>query len=175
MIGGYFKGYMWVWKAFADAYGVAVVSPSFGNGNWQRRGGVDAVERARQWCLADGRFDARRIFLACLSNGGRGMVRAVIAHPRAYRGLISISGYLEYDLISSKAFADAWRGCPMLVVQGGKDDRVPEEDVRECVDRLRLEGVRVQYVLYPERGHFLFFTERKRVVSEIGKWMRGLN
>lgn len=169
---GNFKGYMWVLKSVADASGCAVVAPSFGLGNWNRDGGTAAIERARQWCVSQPNLDPERIFLVCLSNGGRGLVRAAIQNPQGYKGLISISGYLEHDLVESSSFLSAWRDRPVLVLQGEKDDRVLPTEVRRNVEIMNLGGIRVTAQFYPEADHFLFFSNRREVKDVIGKWLR---
>ncbi len=170
---GNFKGYLWVLKSIADASGCAVVAPSFGLGNWNRDGGTAAIERARLWCATQQNLDPERIFLVCLSNGGRGLLRAAIQNPQGYKGLISISGYLERDLVESASFLSAWRDRPVLVLQGEKDDRVLPTEVRRNVEIMNLGGIRVTTHFYPESDHFLFFSNRQEVKEAIGTWLRG--
>jgi len=48
--------------------------------------------------------------------------------------------------------------CPMLILQGENDPRVPQEESDQVVERLRALGRRVEYVVYPGEGHG--FTKR---------------
>jgi dipeptidyl aminopeptidase/acylaminoacyl peptidase len=48
--------------------------------------------------------------------------------------------------------------CPMLVIQGANDTRVPKEESDQAVERLRSLGRRVEYVVFPDEGHG--FTKR---------------
>ena len=68
--------------------------------------------------------------------------------------------------------------CPMLVLQGENDPRVPREESDQLVERLRALGRRVEYVVYPDEGHG--FTKRKnmddaneRVVAFLTKELLG--
>ena len=115
---GGFRGYLWIWKQFADQNGYAIVAPTFGFGNWDLPGGVESIESARQYCLRHARMDGRRIILAGLSNGGRGALRAAAEHPDAYQGLILMSPVMDDAVIDSKAFAQAWERKPVLVLEG---------------------------------------------------------
>ena len=49
--------------------------------------------------------------------------------------------------------------CPMLILQGSNDPRVPQEESDQVVAKLRSLGRRVEYVVYPDEGHG--FTKKK--------------
>jgi len=48
--------------------------------------------------------------------------------------------------------------CPLLIVQGANDTRVPKEESDQVVERLRALGRRVEYVVFDDEGHG--FTKR---------------
>jgi dipeptidyl aminopeptidase/acylaminoacyl peptidase len=48
--------------------------------------------------------------------------------------------------------------CPMLVVQGTNDPRVPKEESDQVVERLRARGIPVEYMVFEDEGHG--FTKR---------------
>ncbi len=169
---GNFKGYLWVWKRFADDNDVAIVAPSFGTGNWDAPGGEDAIEQARQYCVAHPRLDPSRIYLAGLSNGGRGVCLAARSRPESYRGLIFISPVLDTDLMLGPSFIAAWKDKPILVLHGSADNRIPRYYVNEAVAMLRGAGLRVEARSFEGQTHFLFFTIRDEVRATIGKWLR---
>jgi dipeptidyl aminopeptidase/acylaminoacyl peptidase len=49
--------------------------------------------------------------------------------------------------------------CPMLVVQGSNDPRVPKEESDQVVERLRARDVPVEYMVFEDEGHG--FTKRE--------------
>ena len=48
--------------------------------------------------------------------------------------------------------------CPMLVIQGANDPRVPKDESDQVVERLRARGQRVEYLVFDDEGHG--FTKR---------------
>jgi len=122
---GNFRGYLWVWKRFADKHGYAIVAPTFGAGNWFLDGGIEAVEQARQYCLNHPRMDGKRIILAGLSNGGTGVSRVAAQNPTAYQGLIFMSPVMESEIVSGEAFIKGWKGRRVFVLSGSEDRRIP--------------------------------------------------
>jgi predicted esterase len=168
---GNFKSYLWVWKQMAQQYGFAVVSPTFGAGNWDEAGGEDVIEQAHRYCASHPRLDATRIYLAGLSNGGRGVSLAASRSPDAYRGLIYISPILEPEILLRGSFVAAWKDKPILILHGADDNRVPIDYIREGVDTLKSKGLRVETEFYDNQTHFLFFTIRDQVRVRIGNWL----
>ncbi len=167
---GNFKGYLAVWKAMAEAERFIVVAPSFGLGNWQREGGTAAVERARRHAIRGLGADPRRIFLAGLSNGGRGVTRAMAeTTERRYAGVILLSAITEPELVEGGA---AWRSTPVLVVHGERDDRIPWDYVEEGVRVLEAAGAEVTIRTAPNEDHFLFFSRAALVRGWIADWLR---
>ena len=57
--------------------------------------------------------------------------------------------------------------CPMLILQGENDPRVPQEESDQVVERLRALGRRVEYVVYPGEGHG--FTKRANAEDAYGR------
>jgi len=167
---GNFQVMPWAWKPFADRHRFAVIAPTFGFGFWGP-GGVAAVERARVDALARLPIDAGRVYLAGLSDGGKGVTRTAAAHPDHYRGLIYLSPTLLLAELGAPAFTAAWRGRPIAVFQGGRDWNVRQASVDPAVALLRAGGAEVTYVVYPEEDHFLFFARRDDVFRRLEGWM----
>ena len=168
---GNFRGYLWVWQRIADQYGFAVVAPTFGAGNWDDEGGEDAIEQVRRYCAHHPRLDPARIYLAGLSNGGRGVCLGARRSPDAYRGLIFISPILEPEVLLSREFVASWKDKPILILHGTDDNRIPIDYIREGVETLERRGMRVDREFYEGQTHFLFFTIRDKVRTRIGEWL----
>lgn len=168
---GNFKGYLWVWKHLADKLGYAIVAPTFGAGNWNVDGGVDAIERARQYCVSNPRFDPSRIYLAGLSNGGIGVSLGATRSPNSYRGLIYISPVLDPDVLQTNEFRTTWKDKPILVIHGDSDNRIGINYVSRTVGTLEKNGLHVEHEFYPGQTHFLFFTIREKVLARIAEWL----
>jgi len=169
---GNFKGYLAVWRELAEAPGIIVIAPSFGLGNWQRPGGTAAIERARRTAIRELGADPRRVILAGLSNGGRGVTRAMAeAPPGRYRGVILVSSVTEPEVVEGGA---GWYGTPVLVVHGKKDDRLPWDFVEQGTAALQGAGARVTVRADAEEDHFLFFSRPRLVRRWVGDWLRAL-
>jgi pimeloyl-ACP methyl ester carboxylesterase len=168
--GGNTRACPWALRPFADRHRFAILCPTSGFGFWGP-GGVEAVERALSHALERFPVDPGRVYLAGLSDGGKGVTRSASAHPRRYRGLIYLSPTMRPDELSAPAFRDAWRGRPILVVQGDRDRLVPKESVDPAVTLLREQGADVSYEVFPGEDHFLFFARREELCDLIGRWI----
>ena len=168
---GNFKSYTWAWSRFAEEQGYVIIAPSFGFGDWQQPGGVDAALNA----LADAEqiveLDPARIYLAGLSNGGYGVAEVGSKAPDRFRGLIFLSPGMPAEVIGSPAFQHEWASRPALVMAGGQDRRISLAYVDEGVALLEAGGMDVTYVTYPEADHFLFFAELDDVLARITAWL----
>jgi pimeloyl-ACP methyl ester carboxylesterase len=169
---GNFKTYLWIMKQLADRERCIIVQPSFGMGNWSRRGGPELIERARIHAIQDLHGDPARIFLVGLSAGGLGVTRAGRAHPEAYAALGYISGVLEESILVGRRFADGWRGRNVLVLYGTQDDRIAADGTRAMARSLREEGVVVSEKEYPKEDHYLILSQPDDVVEQLAGWMQ---
>ncbi len=167
---GNFKVYPWVWRKFAEGRKVVVACPTLGFGNWEQPGGVEAVEGVvRDLVKAD--VDPERIYLAGLSNGGRGLTRCAAAAPSRYRGLIAISAILDEEVLGAATFAGGWGEKPVLLIHGEKDDRVGAAMARRAAALLTRAGTKVTLRLFPGEDHFLFFSALEDVFGAVDAWM----
>jgi predicted esterase len=168
--GGNLKIKPWAWRPFADVHRFAIVAPTYGFGFWGK-GGAEAVERAVADALLRLPIDESRVYLAGFSDGGNGVTRAGLLGDRRYRGLIYVSPTLRLDEVGSPAFADAWRGRPVLVLQGDADVNVRKADVDPAVDLMRAAGIDVTYRVFAGEDHFLFFGRSGEVFELVSEWM----
>ncbi len=170
---GNFKLYLWAWKRFADQHGFAIVCPSFGFGHWQRAGGAEAVERARQIAVQELHLAPDRVWLAGLSNGGLGVSRAALTFPSAWRGLIYISAVAEEGILSSPEFVSAWKGRPVIFLHGSEDERISWDlSTRPAAEGLVRQGVVATCRVYPGEDHSLFVTRLDSLLEDMAAWVR---
>jgi predicted esterase len=158
-------------RPLADRLRLVLVAPTFGYGNWEAPGGVEAIERATRFGLEAFAIDRRRVILAGFSQGGAGVSRAAAAFPDTFTGLVFISGTMEMPVIASEAFATGWRGKPVLVIQGERDHNVKPRTVMAAVAQMEADGVKVTTHYDPESGHFLFLARLDEVREVIAKWI----
>jgi pimeloyl-ACP methyl ester carboxylesterase len=161
-----------VWERFADEHRLTVAAPSFGYGAWEHPDGVGVVERCL-YAVSFGPADMSRVYLAGISQGGAGVLRAAAAAPDRYAGLILLSPTIEPEVVESPAFRDGWRGRPVFVAHGGRDHNVTPESVAAGVAAMRAAGVDVTFHFDPDADHFLFFADLDGVHRRIGEWLRG--
>ncbi len=167
---GNFRINAWAWRPFAEERRFVVIAPTHGFGFWGPAS-VATVSAALDDALSRLPIDPGRVYLAGISDGGNGVTRAGLAEAPRYRGLIYVSPTLRIDEVGSPAFAGAWRGRPVLVLQGDRDVNVRKADVDPAVERMRELGIDVTYRVFPGEDHFLFFGRRDEVFEAVAEWM----
>ena len=171
---GNFQAYWTRWKSFADKTGVAIVAPAFGTGNWEKDGGLEAIEQARKFCAAHPRIDEEKLVLAGISNGGTGVIQGGLADPGKWRGLLFLSPVLEKSAVESNAFADGWGGRKALIITGEQDKRTTADYVRKAVSGMEAINMELEAHYLPDKDHFLIYSDWPEVQKLIEKWVKKL-
>jgi dipeptidyl aminopeptidase/acylaminoacyl peptidase len=151
-------------------------------------GGIDArdLRAVADWMAADPRIDPKRLAVYGGSYGGFATLVCVTTMPDRWKCAVDVFGVanlvtmIEHAQPNWRRFLKLWIGdletdraklverspithmdqvrCPMLVVQGTNDPRVPKEESDQVVERLRSRGVPVEYMVFEDEGHG--FTKR---------------
>ncbi len=172
---GNFKGYMWCWKKFADVNKFAIIAPTFGAGNWDRKGGVEEIEKAVEYCRNNPKFDNTQIYLVGLSNGGKGVSRIILNSPTStFKGVIYISAVMENEIIAGDSFIAKCKKQNILVVHGEKDRRIPLTYIRPQIINMKMQGVNVEYEYYPDEDHFLMFSQWNHISKRLNDWINNI-
>jgi dipeptidyl aminopeptidase/acylaminoacyl peptidase len=151
-------------------------------------GGIDArdLRAVADWMAADAHIDPKRLAVYGGSYGGFATLVCVTTMPDRWKCAVDVFGVanlvtmIEHAQPNWRRFLKLWIGdletdraklverspinhmdqvrCPMLVVQGTNDPRVPKEESDQVVERLRARGVPVEYMVFEDEGHG--FTKR---------------
>lgn len=151
-------------------------------------GGIDArdLRAVADWMAADARIDPTRLAVYGGSYGGFATLVSVTTMPERWKVAVDVFGVANLVTMIENAqpnwrrFLRLWLGdletdraklverspithldevrCPMLVVQGSNDPRVPKEESDQVVERLRSRGIPVEYMVFEDEGHG--FTKR---------------
>jgi len=160
-------------------------------------GGIDLrdLRAVATWMTGQSEFDRSRLAVYGGSYGGFATLLCVTRMPDVWRCAVDVFGVanlvtmLENAQPNWRRFLERWIGdleqdraelmerspitrieevrCPMLILQGENDPRVPKEESDQVVDRLRGLGRRVEYVVYPDEGHG--FTNRANAEDAYGR------
>jgi dipeptidyl aminopeptidase/acylaminoacyl peptidase len=171
-------------------------------------GGIDLrdLRAVSDWMMKQPDFDQKRLAVYGGSYGGFATLTCVTRIPDLWRCAVDVFGVANLITMIENAqpnwrrFLARWIGdverdreklverspithienvrCPMLILQGENDPRVPKEESDQVVERLRGLGRRVEYVVYPGEGHG--FTKRAnaedaygRIIDFLTKELRG--
>jgi dipeptidyl aminopeptidase/acylaminoacyl peptidase len=160
-------------------------------------GGIDLrdLRAVTEWMTKQKAFDRSRLAVYGGSYGGFATLLCVTRIPDVWRCAVDVFGVanlvtmLENAQPNWRRFLARWIGdlekdraklverspvthienvrCPMLVLQGENDPRVPKEESDQVVERLRALGRHVEYVVYPDEGHG--FTKRESAEDAYGR------
>ena len=160
-------------------------------------GGVDLrdLRAVTDWMTKQKDFDQARLAVYGGSYGGFATLLCVTQIPDVWRCAVDVFGVanlvtmLENAQPNWRRFLKRWIGdletdrrklverspithienvkCPMLILQGSNDPRVPQEESDQVVEKLRSLGRRVEYVVYPDEGHG--FTKKKNADDAYGR------
>jgi pimeloyl-ACP methyl ester carboxylesterase len=170
--GGNFKAYIWLLSKIADELGITVIAPSFGMGNWEKRGGYETITRAIIDAGKHAAIDPDHIHLMGLSNGGKGLCLAESTAGPKFRSLIFLSAVF-HNRIKPVDLATRLRPRRVLVLSGGSDDRVPWDYVSGYAEKLKLGGLNVTNRRFDGEDHFVFFRQRAEVLKVVTDWIGG--
>lgn len=168
--GGNFKAYIWLLAKVADQTGCTVIAPSFGLGNWEKRGAYDAITAAIRDAGKHAAIDPERIHLMGLSNGGKGVCLAESARGPRFASLILLSAVL-HDRIEPAALAKRLPNRPVLILSGQNDDRVPWSYVDGYAVKFEKAGLKVTKCAFDGEDHFLFFRRQTEILDEVRRWI----
>jgi dipeptidyl aminopeptidase/acylaminoacyl peptidase len=165
-------------------------------------GGIDLrdLRAVSEWMTKQPDFDQERLAVYGGSYGGFATLTCVTRIPELWRCAVDVFGVanlitmLENAQPNWRRFLARWIGdaehdreklverspithienvrCPMLILQGENDPRVPKEESDQVVERLRVLGRRVEYVVYPGEGHG--FTRRANAEDAYGRIVKFL-
>ena len=151
-------------------------------------GGIDArdLRAVTEWMASQPDIDPKRLAVYGGSYGGFATLVCVTTMPERWKCAVDVFGVanlvtmIEHAQPNWRRFLKLWIGdletdraklverspithmdkvrCPMLVVQGTNDPRVPQEESDQVVERLRARGVPVEYLIFEDEGHG--FTKR---------------
>jgi len=168
--GGNFKAYIWLLSKIADELGITVIAPTFGMGNWEKKGGYETIARTIADAGKHAAIDPDHIHLMGLSNGGKGVCLAESTNGPKFRSLIFLSAVF-HNRIKPADLAARLQTRRTLILSGGSDDRVPWEYVSGYAEKLRAGGLDVTSRRFDGEDHFLFFHQRAEVSKLIAAWI----
>ena len=168
--GGNFKAYVWLLSKIADELGITVIAPSFGMGNWEKRGGYEAITRAIADAGKHASIDPDQIHLMGLSNGGKGLCLAESTDGPKFRSLIFLSAVF-HTRIKPADLAARLQPRRVLVLSGGSDDRVSWDYVSGYAEKLKAGGLDITSRRYEGEDHFLFFHQHAEVLKLVAAWI----
>lgn len=77
-----------------------------------------------------------------------------------------------YSQFNPKNFVDKWN-TPMLIIQGGKDYRVPIGQGQEAFQAAQLLGIKSRFLLFPDENHWVLKPQNAIVwQTEFYKWLK---
>ena len=165
-------------------------------------GGVDLgdLRALATWMAAEPGFARDRLAVYGGSYGGFAALTCVTRLPELWHCAVDLFGtanlvtMLEHAQPNWRRFLGRWIGelprdrerlterspvtyldavrCPLLVIHGANDPRVPKEESDQVVGRLRALGRRVDEVVFPDEGHG--FTKRANAdaaYTKIVEWL----
>ncbi|WP_059173829.1 S9 family peptidase [Bacillus sp. FJAT-27445] len=148
----------------------------------QRMDSVKDLVALVDWLKKEGNADPDKIAIMGRSYGGFMVLAAITHYPKLWAAAIDIVGissfrtFLENTSVWRRKLREAEYGsieadgdffneidplhrtkdieCPVMMLHGANDPRVPIEETEQMVDELKARNHPVQYIRFEDEGHF---------------------
>ena len=165
-LGGNTKACLWVLSRQTRS---AVIAPTFGIGNWEKPGSAEFVADVVREALATLPLDPERVCLMGYSNGAMGVTRARVKEPGLFKRLVYLSPILEDELLAAEAISSRSQS-RILILHGGRDQRIPRNLVEGEAGSLKRIGFDVRLKIYDDEDHYLLFSQPDAVLGDVLEW-----
>jgi dipeptidyl aminopeptidase/acylaminoacyl peptidase len=123
--------------------------------------------RFKTFIAHDGVFDMKSMYgttdelwFANWENGG------------AYWEKGNAAAQRSYTLFSPSSLVDKWNA-PILIIEGGKDFRVPLEQAQQAFQAAQLRGIKSKFLYFPDENHWVTQPQNALVWQhEFYKWLK---
>ena len=159
-------------KELADQYGYAILAPTYGTGNWNYDPDARVCRRLLEQIDSSPELDGETVFLSGLSNGGKGVSRAIPAHGPRFKGAIYISPVIELAPIQTIAYQMAVGDLPVLILHGEEDRRIPASILRRRAAIIEAHAASLDAHYVANEDHFLMFSKPGWLVKELANFMQ---
>jgi len=93
-------------------------------------------------------------------------------HGGAYWEKDNVAAQKAYNEFNPIKMVDKWN-TPILIVQGGKDFRVPIGQGQEAFQAAQLRGIKSRFLYFPEENHWVLKPQNALVWQrEFFKWLK---
>ena len=169
---GNIKAGPWAFKRLADEFGMALIAPTFGKGDWESEGAKERLEEALAFIKRQPDLDSASVILAGYGTGGHGVLLGARELPQAFKGFVHISS--PVTLASIKPFTDSGslKKLQTLIIHGASDRMVRTEEVEKATAMLQRWQMPITYQRFEEEGAMLLFKRNEDVMGRIGTWIR---
>jgi dipeptidyl aminopeptidase/acylaminoacyl peptidase len=148
----------------------------------KRMDSIKDLTSLAEWLKEEGIADPNKIAIMGRSYGGFAVLAAITHYPEIWSAAIDIVGISSFRTFLEKT--SPWRrklreaeygsiendgeffdeidpihhvdkiNCPLMVLHGANDPRVPIEETEQIVDELRARNQPVTYIRFEDEGHF---------------------
>jgi dipeptidyl aminopeptidase/acylaminoacyl peptidase len=123
--------------------------------------------RFKTFIAHDGVFDMKSMYgatdemwFANWENGG------------PYWDKTNLAAQRSYTTFSPSSFVAKWN-TPILIIEGGKDYRVPLEQAQQAFQAAQLRGIKSKFLYFPEENHWILQPQNALVWQhEFYKWLK---
>jgi dipeptidyl aminopeptidase/acylaminoacyl peptidase len=123
--------------------------------------------RFKTFIAHDGVFDMKSMYgttdemwFANWENGG------------PYWDKTNLAAQRSYTTFSPSSFVDKW-DTPILIIEGGKDYRVPLEQAQQAFQAAQLRGIKSKFLYFPDENHWVLQPQNALVWQyEFYKWLK---
>ncbi len=164
-----FRTYAWLMRDVVLKTGWDVVIPTYGFGDWNRPGGIPAIQAVLRDAYAKADYAETGAVFAGVSNGGRGLTRVVADADIPLKSVVFISPVMEPAVMETPEFAARAKGLPVTIIHGLEDDRIPASYVEHARKTLVAQGAVIRAVPFPQGDHFILFSQSGAILGEIEK------
>jgi pimeloyl-ACP methyl ester carboxylesterase len=140
---------------------------AFADAAWWRPQQVDNILRLVERVKRDYNVDESRVYVTGISDGGTGVYFLAMREATLWSACVPLNGHPAVIAnpqtgADGQLYAGNLAGCPLHIVNGGKDPLYPAASVAPIVEMFKRARVPLAFHVYPEAGHNVLWWPQER-------------